>query len=278
MYLRGVGVAGEANDVGAVAPDARPNRPWAWPTVAIGVLIFTSSAVGAGDLDVRTLARAGGQSALGMLLIGIGGAALRPRPIRETLRVGRSHPRVSGPELAVWVVGLLALSVALDRAMEALGVREGSRLADLEAVLTGLQLGDVAVAVAGIAIAPAIAEEIVFRGLLLGALLLRLPAWAAVGLSALLFGAAHLDLVHGAAAGVLGLYLGVVALATGSVRAAIVAHAGNNAFALLAPAAAGGLEGRPIVVAIVALCLALGLGASVFTLARRLRERPAPPP
>jgi len=94
-----------------------------------------------------------------------------------------------------------------------------------------------------IAVGPALGEELLFRGLILGSLAARLPAGLAVILSAILFGAIHFDALQGSGALLIGLYLGFVTLATGSLWPAIAAHASNNLlcalFARLDPAGAG---------------------------------------
>jgi hypothetical protein len=79
-----------------------------------------------------------------------------------------------------------------------------------------------------ISIGPALGEELFFRGLLLRAFGRGLPAWSAIGLSAVLFGALHLDPLQGAGAGLVGVYLGYVVLATGSLWPAAAAHGLNN--------------------------------------------------
>ncbi len=65
---------------------------------------------------------------------------------------------------------------------------------------------------------------------------------AAVLLSAFLFGVMHLDVVQGVGAGLLGVFLGFLALRVG-IWAAIAAHATNNFFmALMARYGEGGEE------------------------------------
>jgi membrane protease YdiL (CAAX protease family) len=96
---------------------------------------------------------------------------------------------------------------------------------------------------AAIAIGPALGEELLFRGLILGSLAAQLPRGLAVVLSAILFGAIHFDALQGLGALLVGLYLGFVVLATGSLWPAIAAHALNNLlcalFARFDPAGAG---------------------------------------
>ena len=94
-----------------------------------------------------------------------------------------------------------------------------------------------------IAAGPALGEELLFRGLVLRSLSARLPGGLAVLLSAILFGAIHLDALQGMGALLIGLYLGFLALATGSLWPAIAAHALNNLlcalFARFDPSGAG---------------------------------------
>jgi membrane protease YdiL (CAAX protease family) len=124
-------------------------------------------------------------------------------------------------------------------------------------------------------LAPALGEELLFRGLVLRLLATRLGGPAAVLGSAALFGAAHLDPVHGAAAFFLGAYLGAVAWAGGSVRTPVLCHAANNTLAVLG--AQGwvpepGPPGDPWLAA-----LALGLAAACLALATGLLQRRFPP-
>lgn len=78
-----------------------------------------------------------------------------------------------------------------------------------------------------------IVEEIAFRGLLQRSLLKRgLPAWVAIGISAVAFATFHLEWERVNVLFVTGVVMGVAALRHGT-GAAIVAHAVNNAVAAL---------------------------------------------
>jgi membrane protease YdiL (CAAX protease family) len=96
---------------------------------------------------------------------------------------------------------------------------------------------DGVVSVLAIAVAPAVGEEIVFRGTLLPAFARRLPSWAAVVLAALLFGIIHLDPTTTGAytfyrvpfATSVGLGLGILRVRSGSLVPCVVAHATLNA-------------------------------------------------
>jgi len=80
-------------------------------------------------------------------------------------------------------------------------------------------------------------EEVVFRGFLFNAILRYVPAWAAVMLSAVLFGFAHFQ--PGNAGAILPLAAGGAVLATvyyrtGSLIASMITHATFNAFTVVA--------------------------------------------
>lgn len=83
-----------------------------------------------------------------------------------------------------------------------------------------------------IALVAPLLEEILFRGLLQNALSKRLPAWAAIALSALVFGAMHMDLYAMPPLVLMGAIFGVIYHLTGSLRVTIVLHMINNAAAL----------------------------------------------
>jgi sodium transport system permease protein len=89
-----------------------------------------------------------------------------------------------------------------------------------------------------VVVAPAILEELFFRGLLFGALKKRSGPLVTIGVSGLLFGATHvvlggaLGLERLAPSTLLGLLLGAVAWRTGSVWPSILLHACHNAILL----------------------------------------------
>jgi membrane protease YdiL (CAAX protease family) len=135
--------------------------------------------------------------------------------------------------LALAILGILALSHALDLILSAAGIRETSVLARIEDLLAQASAAQLLEAALAMAVAPAVGEELLFRGLLLRRLCERLGPTSGLLLSSLLFGAIHLDLAQGAAAVVLGLYLGALTLRTGSIHAAIFCHGVNNLTAIL---------------------------------------------
>jgi sodium transport system permease protein len=78
-----------------------------------------------------------------------------------------------------------------------------------------------------LAFSPALCEETFFRGMTLSGLR-RLGPWAAIGVSALLFGLAHASIYRLLPTFVLGLVLGYVAWRSGSILCSMIIHALNN--------------------------------------------------
>jgi sodium transport system permease protein len=108
----------------------------------------------------------------------------------------------------------------------------------LEALLSRWRSLPPAAILLALAIAPAIGEEFFFRGYLLGAFRGRLPAWAAIGLTAAIFGLFHasvfglIALERVLASTLLGLALGYVCWITRSVFPGMILHAINNSLML----------------------------------------------
>jgi sodium transport system permease protein len=85
-----------------------------------------------------------------------------------------------------------------------------------------------------VAVLPGIFEEIAFRGTLLYGLKHRFRPSVLVLVVGLIFGLFHVQLFRLAPTAFMGVVLTVVALLTGSILPGMLAHAGNNAFALWA--------------------------------------------
>jgi membrane protease YdiL (CAAX protease family) len=166
-----------------------------------------------------------------LALLALAGATLSRAPLWERLGLGPS--RLTGGPLALLVLGILGLSLALDGILELSGLREQSALSEFEAHLRGIRGRTLLLALLGIGLAPGVAEELLCRGLVQRGLEGRLGAPAAIAASACVFGALHIEAVHGVFAAALGLYLGTAAYLAGSVRAAIACHAANNLTAVV---------------------------------------------
>ena len=94
--------------------------------------------------------------------------------------------------------------------------------------LTAISVG---LAVLGMVVLGPLVEEIVFRGLLFGALAPRLGVLGAAALTAILFGAAHGDLVLFPSLAALGFVAALSYAATGNLTVPLLVHVFNNAFA-----------------------------------------------
>jgi membrane protease YdiL (CAAX protease family) len=79
-----------------------------------------------------------------------------------------------------------------------------------------------------VVIGPGIGEEFFFRGFALRSFLADLPAWLAIAMSSVLFGALHMNLLQGFGAFLIGIYLGFAVWRTGSIWPGVISHATNN--------------------------------------------------
>jgi membrane protease YdiL (CAAX protease family) len=158
-------------------------------------------------------------------VVGLGSS----RPLeRLGLGRGRLPPRV----IALLVLGVLTLSFAADASLRHRGLRDQGTLETFDRAVSGARGPTLLASSLVLGIAPAIGEELFFRGLVQRGLEARFGPGIAIPLASLMFAAIHGDPVHAVAALVLGLYLGVVAHLTGGIRAAVLCHAANNLVAV----------------------------------------------
>jgi uncharacterized protein len=136
-----------------------------------------------------------------------------------------------------------------------------------------------------VAILPGLVEELLFRGYLQSRLLRRWPPVLAVGVSALVFSAAHLDPLHVLGVIPLGLWLGTIAWRAESVWPAMLCHAVNNLVAVIGAACqdTSALEMTldPFSVTLLAVggpAFLLSLGILAYSPARKRGEEPRADP
>lgn len=165
-----------------------------------------------------------------ILGLALGAALLAPGTPRE--RLGLVRGRLGALETAALAAGTLGLSHALDALLALSGLLEQSGLADFARSVQGARGLPLAAGALAIGLAPALAEELLCRGVLQRSLVPRLGAAPAIGLAALVFAALHVEPIHAAFALPLGAYLGVAGYWSGSVLAPIACHAVNNLVAL----------------------------------------------
>lgn len=143
-------------------------------------------------------------------------------------RLGLGRGRLPASVLGLLVLGVLALSLAANAALEEGGLRDRGTLPSFDRVVAGARGSSLLASSIVLGLAPAVGEELFFRGLVQRGLELRVGPGVAIPVAASLFAIIHGDAAHAAAAFVLGLYLGAVAFLSGGVRAAILCHAANN--------------------------------------------------
>ncbi|MCK6548457.1 ABC transporter permease subunit [Myxococcota bacterium] len=157
---------------------------------------------------------------------------LRPH-IRPSELLALSPPRPLGLAAGV-VLGLGAwLGISLPAAWLGALFLPGQREA-AEALRAALGLDQLpfVVALAVLAVLPAIAEELVFRGALFGLLRRSVSPITALVAQALVFGAMHGSVFRVLPTGALGVALGLLVVRTGSIWPAVVAHALTNGILL----------------------------------------------
>jgi membrane protease YdiL (CAAX protease family) len=230
------------------------------------------------------VARGGGafdleRDGLAALLVGVPASSLAliaiallaaGRPRRARLRLGAGRP--ARGEMAAMVVGILALSQALDSLALLLGMGPGTNLdwvARTVAAATPLELLLAVLVVGGLA---PLGEELFFRGFMQTRLRQAWSAGPAILVTALAFGLIHGEWVHGVLAASLGLYLGLVAERAGSTVPAVICHVANNTVSVLVSAVIGTPQGRGVNAALLVLAAVLFAGA----LRRLCRPETAP--
>lgn len=152
------------------------------------------------------------------------------RGLRAAL--GLCAPRIEGTTFAFALLGMPALQVIGGlSAFVLLGEPNSEHLDVLERMFTVPRDTDAVWILLMGTVVPGVAEELLFRGVVLRRLLADLRPWLAIGLTAVAFAALHLDAHQAVGVLPIGLYLGLVAWRSGSVWPAIVLHAANNAWA-----------------------------------------------
>jgi membrane protease YdiL (CAAX protease family) len=238
----------------------------------LGGLAFLSGALASGGLPgVYGFALGGATTSAALTCFALAGARFAGGGFREALGLD-AWPRSLGPAgVAIAALGMLGLSQGLDALLGVLDLREQSVLELFDRTLRGAEGLAVAAALLGLALAPAIGEELFFRGMMLQRLRRTRGPRIALLASAVLFGAIHMDLAQGSAAVFLGLYLGALTLATGHVWTAVLCHAVNNAVAIASVLVEGAWWAHAASGAIAVL----GAAALIVTLLRLGRLLPA---
>ena len=132
--------------------------------------------------------------------------------------------------------------------------------------------GGIIVLVYTIVIGPA-AEEFIFRGAIFDRLYLGFDFWKANMLQALLFALYHMDIVQGIYAFIMGIVLGMVLKATGSIITAIITYILFNATSYIISVVFNGKNELQIVFWIVLIFSVISLTAGIMYFKRKLTEK-----
>lgn len=176
-------------------------------------------------------------AATSLLLLVFGVAVWRRLPGHErrvtvAVKRGWRNAVLTGVAAGVALVGVATGIVAAGAALDPVVER---RLEDVETI--GPQPWQIAVTLVTLILLAPVSEELLFRGLMLRALVRRFAFWVAAALSALLFTAAHIDAYvlwpRAVSIFLTGLVLAVLARSRG-LPAAVTAHAVVNAVVAVA--------------------------------------------
>lgn len=193
---------------------------------------------------------------------------------RDLLHPSKASPAVTFALLAPPVLMLLPLIVLLDTSL--IGVLETVFPVSAweQRAFESMVAPTLAAFVATCVIAPVV-EEMLFRGILLRAFLQQYPRGAAIGYSALFFGAAHLNVYQFVLAFWVGLLLGWLYERSRSLVPCIVLHAAVNLTAMLSGAGSDSAAGVDLSSVSPAgwLAAAAAAGVGVLVLRRLLARR-----
>ncbi len=264
--------------------DSLSPRPTAWPALAAYVVGFaftlaSSVAVVSAVAMVRAAHRGSSfaaeaqgfalstpgllygalVSAAALATVALVAARLEGKPVVARLGLGPSRATPLGVLAAT--AGLLGLNMACATTGEMLGAR-GSGV--MEAMALALQSPTPARFVAAmltLGVAPAVAEEMFFRGLIQTRLIASWGRWLGIVAAAAAFGLIHMDPLQGSIAFAAGLYLGWTVDRFAGIRPSILAHAVNNSvvvtFGAFGSSGDGSRHAQAAVVAVgVAACIA----------------------
>jgi membrane protease YdiL (CAAX protease family) len=240
-----------------------------------GLIVLGLAALAVGGVDrLSSLLAMAGLATSWIAAMALGAGLLSGGSLRAGL--GLVAPRIHGIDWGVAVVGGLAASQAGDLVLRLSGSGRGAALEHMLALLAEARGVQLALALLILGAGAGVAEELLFRGFVQGRLVGRLGPIVGVGIAAVAFAVAHFDPRHATFALLFGVYVGAIALWSGSIGPAIMIHAVNNMIAV--GLAARGLDdaggaAKPGALAaqlVVALLLAVACAGWV-----RRRARPA---
>ena len=134
------------------------------------------------------------------------------------------------PAAAFIVTGFYAVNVVISTGLAGLFPDSTENVVT---VFDKLMSGNILAVLFVIALAPAVCEEMLFRGMILQSMKEKYRVSAAIGITAALFGIYHMSLIKLIPTGLLGLVFCYVAYRTDSIYPAMLMHFLNNAFSVI---------------------------------------------
>jgi len=250
-------------------------RASAWVLLGVALMMASGLAGASRKIAEPVLALSLATVAVELMILTLAICAALVAPGSPRVRLGLVAWQLGATEMAALAAGTLGLSHALDALLALSGLAERSGLADFARTLEGARGLPLAAAVIAVGLLPALAEELLCRGVLQRTLVGRLGAAPAILLAAIAFGLLHVDPIHGAAATLLGVYLGIAGHWSGSVLVPIACHAVNNLAAVGEAVRSGPtLEASPEDVAVGVALAAISLAWVGWRRTRRLQPAP----
>lgn len=167
-----------------------------------------------------------------LLLVSALGVLVTPEVLPP--RIWGEPGRRPGPRLYLAsVAAVVGLSLVFEALASVLGVGQDGEMGRMQKVFAELGPGDRGLSALIIGLAPAVTEEIAFRGWVLSRIAAASGPRVGVVFSAVVFGLFHFEPAHAAVTAGMGLALGLSVVRTGALGPAIAAHAVNNALGVL---------------------------------------------
>jgi membrane protease YdiL (CAAX protease family) len=149
--------------------------------------------------------------------------------VRPFRKLTRRDVRAIGIGVGALFLVRAATGILLVLTAQTKHVQAGFEKFDVTSTTQGITSISIALAVLSLVVIAPLVEEIVFRGLLFGALAARLGVIASAAVTALLFGAVHGDPVLFPTLAAMGFVTALAYAGTGNLWVAIALHAINNA-------------------------------------------------
>ncbi len=247
-------------DAEVIVAEIVPDPPRLWPAFVVGILAIVAALVVSGVVVVVAAAATGGirtpfdrqtfqtwmeelaDSSFGLAVlvlpgqltfavVAMGAAALSREPWLD--RLGLRRGRLSVWTWPLFLLGTPVIGMISAQVVNQFASEPSEQLKMFERLFQFHSASSLVLLLLLVSLLPGFVEEILFRGYIQRRFLARLPAITSIGICSVFFAAAHMDPMHAVAVLPLGIWLGIVAWRADSIWPAILAHMGNNAYAIV---------------------------------------------